>query len=66
MPVRELAKVGRQCVQSTRYWSATTRADDPTTAWIVDFSVDGVFFNFKTNTDIHAWCVRGPMQESVY
>ena len=52
-------------VQSADYWSATSAAGNPATAWVVSF-VDGfVVTNGKTDT-IRAWCVRGPMQASAY
>jgi hypothetical protein len=52
-------------VQSASYWSATTLAVNPAGAWYVNF------FNGDVNTaaksfSTHAWCVRGPMSESVY
>jgi len=40
------------------YWSATTNADHPANAWLVDFNDGNVLFNVKTGTN-HAWCVRG-------
>ena len=52
-------------VQPTFYWSATTVADFPTTAWVVNFHDGNVSGHVKTLTS-PAWCVRGPMQESVY
>jgi len=52
-------------VQNGIYWSATTFADDPASAWNVNF-----FFlsnpSFDKTDSNYAWCVRGPMQESVY
>jgi hypothetical protein len=52
-------------VQSAAYWSASTGADAPTYAWHVGFNVGGVDALSKTSS-FHVWCVRGPMQESVY
>jgi len=48
------------------YWSGTTQADNPFNAWDMFFSGGFVGFNAKTQNGILAWCVRGPMQESVY
>jgi hypothetical protein len=52
-------------VQSAGYWSATTNPDISTAARLVDFGDGGVLSVFK-NIANHAWCVRGPMQESLY
>jgi hypothetical protein len=54
-------------VQSARYWSASTLADDPANAWLVLF-FDGLVFNInKTDSVIsHAWCVRGGMNADRY
>lgn len=52
-------------VQSALYWSATTSADFPTFAWGVNFGNGVVDTNLKA-VAFPAWCVRGPMQESVY
>ena len=46
------------------YWSATTIADEPTFAWVVDFGRGLAVFSIKNRPSL-AWCVRGPMQESV-
>jgi len=52
-------------VQSAIYWSATVLQDDPASAWGV-FLGNGGAGNFQ-KADTHLlWCVRGPMQESVY
>jgi hypothetical protein len=56
-------------VQSVYYWSATTSLDDLSPRlWGVDFSIGDVspVEKFGNNTGRPAWCVRGPMQESVY
>ncbi len=45
-------------IQSSTYWSATTRAGDPSSAWDVDFVNGDVPHSVKTSS-IHAWCVRG-------
>ncbi len=48
------------------FWSTTTDAGSPTEAWNVYFFDGGnVFVDPKLNSR-HVWCVRGPMQESVY
>ena len=47
------------------YWSATTDATFPDAVWVVDFLGGAVEITDKTNNG-HAWCVRGPMQESMY
>jgi hypothetical protein len=49
------------------YWSASVDADNPTRAWFVSFFQAQADTNVKTATGtFHAWCVRGPMQESAY
>lgn len=53
-------------VQSAIYWSATTFAYDPTNAWFVFFFGDSVVGPDTKTEPRYAWCVRGPMQESVY
>ena len=53
-------------IQSPSYWSATTLADVPAAAWLVHFGDGNVGAIGKFNTGPRAWCVRGPMQESVY
>jgi hypothetical protein len=59
-------------VQLGDYWSATTFADFPNLAWSVRLGVSGgpvmggdATDAFKTDSG-SVWCVRGPMQESVY
>jgi len=52
-------------VQSVFYWSASTSADYPTRAWGVNFGVGDEGSGPKFNVT-PVWCVRGPMQESVY
>jgi hypothetical protein len=52
-------------VQPAGYWSATTDADVPTNAWDVVFGDGNVGSATKTGAG-PAWCVRGPIQESVY
>ncbi len=54
-------------VQSARYWSATTTADDPTQAWLVVFDVfAGALGGSKTSDLYHLWCVRGAVNADVY
>jgi hypothetical protein len=51
------------------YWSATALADNPDAAWGVDFaggSSMGAVFNNSTANELHAWCVRGPMNADAY
>ncbi|OAD18622.1 secreted protein containing DUF1566 [Candidatus Thiomargarita nelsonii] len=45
-------------VQSSRYWSSTTRANFRTYAWYVNFYDGYVNFNNKDNTN-HVWAIRG-------
>jgi hypothetical protein len=52
-------------VQSTPYWSATTHADDPTAAWVVDFEDGFVGTTSKPLNDL-VWCVRGGMNADQY
>ena len=52
-------------VQTDVYWSATTIAGDPKSAWIVFFDTGKVTYSFKTIT-FHAWCVRGAMNPDQY
>ncbi len=47
------------------YWSATTNASNPKTAWLVFFDTARATFAFKTIT-FHAWCVRGGMSADQY
>ena len=52
-------------VQMDVYWSATTIAGNPNSAWIVFFDTGKVDHAFKTIT-FHAWCVRGGMNADQY
>ena len=52
-------------VQSANYWSATTLADNPASAWFVDFYNGNVNDVDKTDS-FHAWCVRGGMNADAY
>lgn len=52
-------------VQSAEYWSATTNAEFPTTAWLVNFDA-GLVNGLVKSLTARTWCVRGGMQESVY
>ena len=45
-------------VQSNEYWSATTVANSPVDAWMVDLNVGGVGLNLKVFA-LNIWCVRG-------
>jgi hypothetical protein len=47
------------------YWSVTADPDNPSLAWSVNFTVGTVNLSPKS-TGNGVWCVRGPMQESVY
>jgi hypothetical protein len=47
------------------YWSATTVADNPKSAWLVFFDTGKATFAFKTIT-FHVWCVRGGMNADQY
>jgi hypothetical protein len=53
-------------IQSALYWSATTNAGGPTSAWLVVFDAGGVFFSGKAGTLAHVWCVRGAMNADQY
>ena len=53
-------------VQSALYWSATTHAVTPTTAWIVDFTTGTLGSDNKSTGNHLAWCVRGPMNADSY
>ena len=46
-------------VQSAGYWSATTDADVPSNAWVVNVFNGTVIFLNMDNHLLHAWCVRG-------
>jgi hypothetical protein len=52
-------------VQPSFYWSASTDAEVPETAWAVFFSNGAVGTHNKGNP-FYVWCVRGGMEESVY
>ena len=52
-------------VQMDAYWSATTIAGNPNSAWIVFFDTGKVLHAFKTIT-FHFWCVRGGMNADQY
>ena len=53
-------------VKNANYWSASTTAESPSDAWLVDFGNGNVFIFGKGDFAFQAWCVRGAMQESVY
>ena len=53
-------------VQPFAYWSATTWSNDPTRAWIVNFSDGLVSAMGKNDVPIHFWCVRGGMNADQY
>jgi hypothetical protein len=52
-------------IQPSAYWSASTLADNSANAWFVNFA-DGSVSTAGKATIALVWCVRGPMQESVY
>jgi hypothetical protein len=52
-------------VLSAPYWSATTVADSPTSAWDVVFNDGSVFSTGKTNS-FQVWCVRGGSNAEAY
>jgi len=52
-------------VQMDVYWSATTVAGAPNSAWLVFFDTGKVSTGFKTIT-FHVWCVRGGMHADQY
>ena len=52
-------------VQSADYWSATSSAEFPTSAWGVVFSIASVIIADKTFGS-HVWCVRGGMKADAY
>lgn len=47
------------------YWSATTMAGNPSSAWLVFFDTGKVLNGFKSIT-FHVWCVRGGMNADQY
>jgi hypothetical protein len=53
-------------VQSANYWSATTNAVLPGTAWGVLFSSGNVNVILKIDPRPHLWCVRGGMNADAY
>ena len=53
-------------LQTSNYWSATTRADFPAFAWNVRLT-DAVVHEFLAKgSNLYVWCVRGSMSESTY
>lgn len=52
-------------IQPTSYWSISSPPAAPVFAWVVRFN-DGVVGVDGKNGNLFVWCVRGPMQESVY
>ena len=52
-------------VQSVLYWSAATKAVDPTLAWGVGF-FDGIAGPVSKTLPLLAWCVRGGMNADQY
>jgi Protein of unknown function (DUF1566) len=51
--------------QADVYWSATTMAGNPNSAWLVFFDTGRVSYAFKTIT-FHVWCVRGGINADQY
>lgn len=51
--------------QADVYWSATTMAGNPNSAWLVFFDSGKVSYGFKTIT-FHVWCVRGGINGDQY
>jgi Protein of unknown function (DUF1566) len=51
--------------QADVYWSATTMAGNPNSAWLVFFDTGRVSYGFKTIT-FHVWCVRGGINADQY
>jgi hypothetical protein len=51
--------------QADVYWSATTMAGNPNTAWLIFFDSGRVSYGFKTIT-FHVWCVRGGINADQY
>jgi len=53
-------------VQSAPYWSATANAEGGSSGkWSVNFQ-DGLGGSSSKGSGNYVWCVRGPMQESMY
>jgi hypothetical protein len=50
---------------SAFYWSASTDAGNPISAWAVSF-VDGVVSSFNKASTVRVWCVRGGMNADQY
>jgi hypothetical protein len=48
------------------YWSSTTVADIPTSAWVADFGTFGGFNVLPKTTPVRIWCVRGAMNADAY
>jgi hypothetical protein len=48
------------------YWSSTTVADIPTSAWVADFGTFGGFNVLPKTTPVRIWCVRGGMNADAY
>jgi hypothetical protein len=57
--------VGVQAGQSTGYLSASTSADNPTSAWAVRFLNGNAIPSPKNSLNL-AWCVRGGMNADQY
>jgi hypothetical protein len=53
-------------VLSADYWSASSYADHPSSAWSVFFDNGAVNFNIDKTVPVHAWCVRGGMNADQY
>jgi hypothetical protein len=47
------------------YWSATTDADNPASAWVV-FFMNGNVGNFNKDLNRQVWCVRSGMNADAY
>jgi Protein of unknown function (DUF1566) len=52
-------------ILGAEYWSASTVADSPASAWFVDFSIAGVGTSSKPST-FRVWCVRGGNNADAY
>jgi hypothetical protein len=53
-------------VESAFYWSATSHAVTPTTAWLVSFNTGLLGSDNNSSGSRLAWCVRGPMNADMY
>jgi len=51
--------------QSDGYWSASSDAEFPTNAWVVNI-FNGTVFNADKATSRQVWCVRGGMNADAY